>query len=60
MTDYRIDGQTVDYYHTKEGEQARLKAIRIAEEDSACYPPCRGACCVRVREFMATTEFRGP
>ena len=55
----RIDGQTVERWHSKEGEAARLKAIRIAEEDMGCWPPCRGDCCKRVRAFKASAEYTG-
>jgi hypothetical protein len=54
-----IDGQDVDYYYTEEGRAARRKAARLAHEDEGCFPPCPGDCCLRVRSFMATSEYTG-
>lgn len=55
----RIDGQLVAHWHSPAGEAARLKAIRMAEDDIGCFPPCAEACCIRVRAFMETEEYRG-
>jgi hypothetical protein len=54
-----LDGQTWDHYHSEAGMAARLKAVRMATEAWACYPPCSGEHCRHVRAFMLTPEFTG-
>jgi hypothetical protein len=54
-----LDGQTWEHYHSEAGLLARLKAVRLAVEAGACYPPCGGEHCREVRAFMASPEFTG-
>lgn len=59
MGDVKLDGQSVDFWHTKEGEAARLKSIKMAEDINACWPPCGEEHCAPVRDFMRSAEYTG-